>query len=76
MVCMVTGDNINTTKALARECGILTNGMAIKGPDFHEKGMEELLKIISKIQLFIIFHYKQLSYNNAFIKKITFFKTL
>ncbi|TVU34703.1 hypothetical protein EJB05_16550 [Eragrostis curvula] len=34
-VRMVTGDNINTAKAIARECGILTDdGIAIEGPEF------------------------------------------
>ncbi|PQP93429.1 hypothetical protein Pyn_11128 [Prunus yedoensis var. nudiflora] len=34
-VRMVTGDNINTAKAIARECGILTDGgLAIEGPEF------------------------------------------
>ncbi|KAI3739245.1 hypothetical protein L2E82_29644 [Cichorium intybus] len=33
LVRMVTGDNINTAKAIARECGILTaDGLAIEGP--------------------------------------------
>ncbi|KAI3777363.1 hypothetical protein L1987_47163 [Smallanthus sonchifolius] len=51
-VRMVTGDNINTAKAIARECGILTDdGIAIEGPDFREKTEEELFKIIPKIQV-------------------------
>ncbi|KAL8160727.1 hypothetical protein V2J09_002264 [Rumex salicifolius] len=51
-VRMVTGDNINTAKAIARECGILTDdGIAIEGPDFREKSMEELNEIIPKIQV-------------------------
>lgn len=51
-VRMVTGDNINTAKAIARECGILTdNGVAIVGPEFREKTEEELLKLIPKIQV-------------------------
>ncbi|XP_052138523.1 calcium-transporting ATPase 10, plasma membrane-type [Oryza glaberrima] len=52
MVRMVTGDNINTAKAIARECGILTeDGLAIEGPEFREKSLDELLKLIPKIQV-------------------------
>ncbi|KAM0950458.1 putative P-type Ca(2+) transporter [Dioscorea sansibarensis] len=51
-VRMVTGDNINTAKAIARECGILTDGgVAIEGPDFREKSLEELNELIPKIQV-------------------------
>ncbi|XP_008792678.1 calcium-transporting ATPase 10, plasma membrane-type-like isoform X2 [Phoenix dactylifera] len=51
-VRMVTGDNINTAKAIARECGILTDeGVAIEGPEFREKSLEELLQLIPKIQV-------------------------
>ncbi|KAJ0233469.1 Calcium-transporting ATPase 2 [Hirschfeldia incana] len=51
-VRMVTGDNINTAKAIARECGILTDdGLAIEGPVFREKSQEELLELIPKIQV-------------------------
>ncbi|KDP32071.1 hypothetical protein JCGZ_12532 [Jatropha curcas] len=51
-VRMVTGDNINTAKAIARECGILTDdGIAIEGPDFREKKQEEMLELIPKIQV-------------------------
>ncbi|KAL3833252.1 hypothetical protein ACJIZ3_007988 [Penstemon smallii] len=51
-VRMVTGDNINTAKAIARECGILTDdGIAIEGPVFREKSLEELLELIPKIQV-------------------------
>lgn len=51
-VRMVTGDNINTAKAIARECGILTDdGIAIEGPVFREKSLEELMQIIPKIQV-------------------------
>ncbi|KAK6923960.1 hypothetical protein RJ641_010160 [Dillenia turbinata] len=51
-VRMVTGDNIITAKAIARECGILTDdGIAIEGPDFRVKSQEELLKLIPKIQV-------------------------
>ncbi|KAG2692382.1 hypothetical protein I3843_08G050700 [Carya illinoinensis] len=51
-VRMVTGDNINTAKAIARECGILTSeGIAIEGPEFREKNEEELHEIIPKLQV-------------------------
>ncbi|TKV97600.2 hypothetical protein SEVIR_9G504500v4 [Setaria viridis] len=51
-VRMVTGDNINTAKAIARECGILTEGgIAIEGPDFRTKSEEELTQLIPKIQV-------------------------
>ncbi|WOL01655.1 calcium-transporting ATPase 1, plasma membrane-type-like isoform X1 [Canna indica] len=51
-VRMVTGDNINTAKAIARECGILTNdGVAIEGPDFRNKSPEEMSNLIPNIQV-------------------------
>jgi hypothetical protein len=35
VVRMVTGDNLNTATAIARECGILTqDGMVLEGPAF------------------------------------------
>ncbi|GFP84096.1 calcium-transporting ATPase 1 chloroplastic [Phtheirospermum japonicum] len=51
-VRMVTGDNINTAKAIARECGILTDdGIAIEGPEFRMKSEEELQELIPKLQV-------------------------
>jgi Ca2+-transporting ATPase len=51
-VRMVTGDNINTAKAIARECGILTDGgIAIEGPEFREKSDQELYELIPKLQV-------------------------
>ncbi|XAR61963.1 Calcium-transporting ATPase [Bertholletia excelsa] len=50
-VRMVTGDNINTAKAIARECGILTDGIAIEGPDFRVKSEKELAELVPKIQV-------------------------
>ncbi|WOL16948.1 hypothetical protein Cni_G25736 [Canna indica] len=51
-VRMVTGDNINTAKAIARECGILTDdGVAIEGPDFRNKSLEEMMDLIPRLQV-------------------------
>lgn len=51
-VRMVTGDNINTAKAIARECGILTSdGLAIEGPDFRNKSPKEMQDIIPNLQV-------------------------
>ncbi|KAL6649424.1 hypothetical protein ACP70R_013648 [Stipagrostis hirtigluma subsp. patula] len=51
-VRMVTGDNINTAKAIARECGILTeDGIAIEGPEFRTKSPEEMTELIPRIQV-------------------------
>ncbi|CAN6292689.1 unnamed protein product [Urochloa humidicola] len=51
-VRMITGDNINTAKAIARECGILTeDGLAIEGAEFREKSPKEFLELIPKMQV-------------------------
>ncbi|KAE9621686.1 hypothetical protein Lal_00033083 [Lupinus albus] len=51
-VRMVTGDNINTAIAIAKECGILTEGgVAIEGPDFRDLSPEQMKDIIPRIQV-------------------------
>jgi P-type Ca2+ transporter type 2C len=49
---MVTGDNILTAKAIARECGIYTaGGLALEGPDFRKMNKIEQRTIIPKLQV-------------------------
>ncbi|KAK4540565.1 hypothetical protein LTR36_009095 [Oleoguttula mirabilis] len=49
---MVTGDNILTAKAIARECGIFTTGgVALEGPDFRKMSQAEQRAIVPKLQV-------------------------
>lgn len=50
-VRMVTGDNLQTAKAIAAECGILTNGEAIEGPDFRKLSKTELDEKLPRLQV-------------------------
>lgn len=48
---MVTGDNILTACKIARECGILTDGIAMEGPEFRAMSHDERAEIALKLQV-------------------------
>ncbi|KAI3661475.1 hypothetical protein MP638_007205 [Amoeboaphelidium occidentale] len=51
-VRMVTGDNINTAKAIATKCGILMKGgIALEGPRFRNMSVEEMDAILPRLQV-------------------------
>lgn len=52
---MVTGDNIQTAKAIAAECGIITeDGTAIEGKDFRVMGLEEQYALIPTLDVRVL----------------------
>jgi Ca2+-transporting ATPase len=54
VVRMVTGDNLLTGRAIARECGIYhpeDGGIAMEGPVFRRKTDEELRQLVPKLQV-------------------------
>lgn len=51
-VRMVTGDNIETAKAIASECGILTpGGIAMEGPEFRKLTPSQLDAVLPNLQV-------------------------
>ncbi|EGS19512.1 calcium-transporting ATPase 2-like protein [Thermochaetoides thermophila DSM 1495] len=51
-VRMVTGDNILTARAIAKECGILSkDGIAMEGPKFRRLPESELRDIVPKLEV-------------------------
>ncbi|PRP84217.1 P-type ATPase [Planoprotostelium fungivorum] len=50
-VRMLTGDNILTASYIARQCGILTDGFAMEGPEFRNLTQYEMDKIIPRLQV-------------------------
>lgn len=52
IVRMVTGDNIATAKAIARQCGILTEGgIAVEGPNFRKMSPADVDMILPNLQV-------------------------
>mmetsp|Transcript_58777 Transcript_58777/g.120242 ORF Transcript_58777/g.120242 Transcript_58777/m.120242 type:complete len:1033 (-) Transcript_58777:399-3497(-) len=51
MVRMVTGDNVLTAKSIAKECGILTTGSAVEGPDFRKMTPDEQKSVLKDLQV-------------------------
>jgi Ca2+-transporting ATPase len=51
-VRMVTGDNSETARAIAIECGILTgDGVVIEGPEFRKLSLAQMDAIVPKLQV-------------------------
>ncbi len=50
-VRMVTGDNVGTAKAIARECGIYTDGVVLEGPVFRAMSEAERIAVLPKLQV-------------------------
>ncbi|RCI05924.1 hypothetical protein CU098_013380, partial [Rhizopus stolonifer] len=49
---MITGDNLETAKAIAKECGILTSGgIAMTGPEFRALSHSEQYNVIPRLQV-------------------------
>ena len=51
VVRMVTGDNINTANSIAREAGILTDGISMEGIEFRKLSVEKKMEIVPKLQV-------------------------
>lgn len=52
VVRMVTGDNIETAKSIARECGILSmDGLAMEGPEFRKLTPAQLDAVLPRLQV-------------------------
>jgi Ca2+-transporting ATPase len=52
VVCMVTGDNSWTAKAIAEECGILSaSGEVMEGPEFRKLSVSQMDHIIPRLQV-------------------------
>jgi Ca2+-transporting ATPase len=50
-VRMVTGDNMQTARAIATECNIYTDGLVMEGPEFRRLSEAEMDKVIPRLQV-------------------------
>ncbi|KAK9242890.1 calcium-transporting ATPase 2 [Lipomyces tetrasporus] len=50
-VRMVTGDNIVTAKAIAKDCGIYTDGIVMEGPVFRTLSESRMMEMLPRIQV-------------------------
>ncbi|CAG8457426.1 10486_t:CDS:10 [Diversispora eburnea] len=50
-VRMITGDNIMTASAIAKNAGILKGGFATTGPEFRAKSKNEQIEIVRRLQV-------------------------
>eukprot|EP00026_Physarum_polycephalum_P012388 Phypoly_transcript_12688.p1 GENE.Phypoly_transcript_12688~~Phypoly_transcript_12688.p1 ORF type:complete len:367 (+),score=69.68 Phypoly_transcript_12688:1-1101(+) len=48
---MVTGDNLATARFIARECGILTDGLAMEGSEFRALNEAQMDRILPRLQV-------------------------
>jgi len=51
VVRMVTGDNLATARFIARECGILTDGVAMEGSEFRALSDAQMDRILPRLQV-------------------------
>lgn len=52
VVRMVTGDNVETARAIAQECGILTEeGQVMEGPEFRKLSRREMEEVLPRLQV-------------------------
>jgi Ca2+-transporting ATPase len=75
-VRMVTGDNIYTAMAIARECGILTDGVALEGPEFRSMSPEQMKDIIPRIQVPKIFAFGSFDLQLSVLEDVAYFYCL
>lgn len=51
IVRMVTGDNVVTARAIAKECGIYSDGIVMEGPAFRQLSETEMDEILPRLQV-------------------------